>query len=294
MFPYNIPMIYWLAPFLLLAGSLMAEDLPTLPALGDIEAAAIGNGDPTFARELEELGDTSGALLEWQRIAHAASGAAEAHALLSVARLALLGGRTNQAQRTMERFIGKFAKHPRLPEALYYLSRAAPEQERQSVLNLMQRLVPESSWTREAIYHAVWDRARRTGSLPHQSYEDPRIQQLMRRMDDLSGYYPGPIAMASLALLPGSTHLWYGEFLKGMLLLFGTFVLLWALTYALQQKHWPYATVWTMALFTLATMALRDVQNLAALVQTQDRFHAMESWIGLHPAPPTRTKHEPV
>jgi hypothetical protein len=283
-------MFCWIAAFFLFVGTLAAEELPSLPALGDIEAATIGNGDPTFAGKLEELGDTSGALLEWQRIAHAASGAAEAHALLAVARLALVNGQKNQAQRTMERFIGKFGKHPRLPEALSYLSRAVPVEERQSVLNLMQRLAPTSDWTKEAIYHAVWDHARRTGTLPQQDYEDPRAQQLLRRMDDLASYYPGPVTMAILALLPGSTHLWYGEFLKGGLLLLGTFALLWALIYALQQRHWPYATVWTLTLFSLATLALRDVQSLADLVQTQDRFSAMDSWTGLYPSSPNEKK----
>ena len=259
--------------------------LPSLPALGapEEETDVATMADPTFAAKLEKVADLRSALLEWERIVHISEGSSQALALLKVGELALKTGEQERARKALEKFTVTFPKDSRLAEALYLLSQAVPADERASVLHLMERIIPDNKWTKEAIYHAVWDQAKETGNLPEENYADQRIQQLERRLDRTNTWIPNDAVMTVMALIPGTVQLWFGDLNHGLIYLLATALLLWAVVYAVKHQHMPYALCWAGVLGYMAYAAHKEAIEMSGEIQYTNRVEAMESWAGLKP-----------
>lgn len=264
---------------------------PALPALSDPMFSGGDMPDPTFAEQLEQTGDLAGALLEWQRQAHLAKGSDRAMALFRTAGLLQKWGKHQEALLMFEQFGNEFPKHSRIPEALYRMSRSAealrPGTGSEAFVNRLVSKYPDSVWASVAAYRQVWEQAQE-GVLKTPPITDPRITELAKQLEP----YLQPAAdkkatiAAFVSVIPGAGHLWLGDWRTALTAFVLNMLFIWALVFALKNKHWPYAAVWGLVVSILYTGTLFSAYALGQRDVREARLIAMASMSELHPKEP--------
>jgi len=277
--------MYWiltLATLLFSGLTHTQERLPSLPGLGALAVAEnTGVADPTFPDQLEDRGELYNAALEWQRLAHSSIGAERALALFRLGRVYQRLEEHQLALRTFEQFGLEFAQSPLIPEALYWMSRSAAATDEAAAYELAQRAVqlfPQDEWTQALTYRLAWDAALAGQMLPAGAGEQlAELRDFMHQQGNgkLRAWFAG-----GLSVVPGLGHLSLGDWRTALTALLINGLFLWALVYALHQRHWPYAAVfglvvailWSGTIFSAHSLALREAREarLLALAQASE------------------------
>lgn len=247
-----------------------------------------------FAQHLEAEGHLTEALLEWRRLAYAASDkATQAQALYAVARTLFTLERYEESLQAFERFgavFGATQTSSLQALSLYYMTVAAehlrPAAENPFLQRLQQQYADEPH-TANAAYWVAWQRALKTGEVPAGISADSRLNELKNRLDSLyASIELEPERAALAAIMPGMGHLMAGDTRTAMMALLVNLLFLWGLVHALRRRDWAYAVVFVLILGVTYPGSIFSAYSLAQRDVYEARHHAMQQvWLDLKPIP---------
>ncbi len=276
-------MLRFLLSFTLLFSlPVFGQNLPALPGLGSFSIEDTGGlADPTFPNQLEDRGELYSAALEWQRLAHSSSGLERAQALFRLARLYQRLGEHQLAMESFQQFGMEFGSSPLVPEALYWMSRSAAKTDPAAAFELVQRasqLFPQDSWTQALQYRLAWDAAIAGHRIP--ATENASVTTLRNFVQQQGDGKLRATISGFASLIPGLGHLLLQDWRTALTAFLINGLFIWALAYAWQQRHWPYAAVfglvvailWSGTMFSAYSLALREAREarlIALTINTQ-------------------------
>ena len=244
--------------------------------------------DPSFAMYLAENGDTTSAILEWQRLIFRSQDPdLKAKARVEVAKLYIKTQQFSDAARVLQQLQKQTPQSPHIPQSLYLLSIIADLTHdfnagavyRQQLMNRYSTS-PELG---EAERHTLWYRALAGMDVfPIVYTADARM--LKKRLFNFPATDEKKARQATLmSFIPGLGHLTLGDPRTGAILLFFNIIFIWALVTALRSRHFAYATVFGFIWALVYVGTLYSAYVAAHHIAYEKRVEAMDTWDDVRP-----------
>jgi hypothetical protein len=274
-------------------GPLHGKPGPSLRAIASPSAgmAVEELPDTGFPKELERLGDLSGAAVEWQRLAYKSGGREREQALTNATRLYIAMNNPVTASVIINELLSENPASPYAPEALYHIStgtRTAINVTAQTTaLKQLQTAFPENAWTKAALMNDVWAQAEK-GRIK-QTYKLPEAEEMKKRIKKVRGLQQEKVARAGAlgVIVPGAGHAYAGNVPQGLTVLLVWFLFTLAFLSSCRHRHYAYSF-----LFVIPSAALWLTSPVVAMQLVRDETEKkvvadLAKWNDLKPQIPS-------
>ncbi len=270
-------------------GPLHGKAGPSLRALGTPAGSIAAEEllDTSFPASLEDRGDLTSALVEWQRIAHKSFGKDREMALTHATRLSIALDRPQVANALLAELLDQNPSSPYVPEALYHLATGADTMAAAQAFGQLQASFPGNPWTEAAQLNEVWQQAERAGKVVN-TYGLPKAEDLKKRISIIKKTEQARIGLAGAmgVLMPGLGHMYAGNMPQGIAVLIIWCLFTLAFLSACRHRHYAYSF-----LFVIPAAALWVTGPVVAMElakeQTEKKIEAsLAKWSDLRPVLP--------